>query len=80
VVWAYIFNGRSGFQPAMVRAHCRTCALSVMPGKRRSSIAAENSVPPMLIAAQSRRKSLNMFSVYSRRVDRYRNYSGKACP
>jgi hypothetical protein len=47
---------------------------------RTYAIAAENSVPPMLIAAQSRRKSLDMFLVYSRRVDRYRNYSGKACP
>ncbi len=33
-----------GFQPAMVRAHVRAWALSVMLGKRRhSSIAADNS-------------------------------------
>lgn len=40
------FTGRSGsgFQPAMVRAHARACALSVMPGNsRRSSTAAANS-------------------------------------
>jgi hypothetical protein len=40
------FTGRSGsgFQPAMVRAHSRACALSVMPGnRRRSSMAAEKS-------------------------------------
>ena len=29
------FTGRSGRQPAMVRAHSRACALSVMPGNRR---------------------------------------------
>ena len=40
------FTGRSGsgFQPAMVRAHFRACALSVMPGNRwRSSTAADSS-------------------------------------
>jgi hypothetical protein len=35
---------RCGFQPAMVLAHVRACALSAMPGnRRRSSMAAENS-------------------------------------
>jgi hypothetical protein len=38
------FTGRSGFQPAMVRAHSRACVLSVMPGNsRRSSMAADSS-------------------------------------
>jgi hypothetical protein len=36
----------SGFQPAMVRAHARACALSATPGNsRRSSMAAVNSPP-----------------------------------
>ena len=35
------FTGRSGIQPAMVRAHSTACALSVTPGNRgRSSMAA----------------------------------------
>ena len=35
-----------GFQPAIVRAHSRACALSVTPGNnRRSSTAADNSPP-----------------------------------
>src|SRR5271166_4563993 len=35
-----------GFQPAMVRAHSRASAVSVMPGNsRRSSTAADNSPP-----------------------------------
>ena len=38
------FTDRSGLQPAIVRAHSRACALSVMPGNsRRSSTAAANS-------------------------------------
>jgi hypothetical protein len=42
----------SGFQPAMVLAHRRASALSVMPGNsRRSSTAADNS-PPRLNAAR----------------------------
>jgi hypothetical protein len=32
----------------------------------------------MIIAEQTRHKSLDMLLVYSRRVDRYRNHSGKA--
>ena len=50
------FTGRSGsgFQPAMVWAHSRACALSVMPGNsRRSLIAAANS-PPLLIDGADR--------------------------
>jgi hypothetical protein len=32
----------------------------------------------MIIAEQTRHKSLDMLLVHSRRVDRYRNHSGKA--
>jgi integration host factor subunit beta len=41
------FTGSSGngFQPAMVRAHSRACALSEMPGKRRSSSTAAANWP-----------------------------------
>ena len=35
----------SGFQPAMVRAHSRACALSVTPGNRRRSSTAADSSP-----------------------------------
>jgi hypothetical protein len=31
------FTARNGFQPAMVRAHSRACALSVTPGNIRRS-------------------------------------------
>ena len=31
------FTGRSGFQPAMVRAHSRACAALAMPGNSRRS-------------------------------------------
>ena len=49
------FTGRSGsgFQPAMVRAHSRACALSVMPG----TAAAARSQPRIRPAARRRRGS-----------------------
>jgi hypothetical protein len=54
----------SGFQPAMVRAQSRACALSVMPGKcRRNSTAAANSPPcskAARIAAASSSEMTNM--------------------
>jgi hypothetical protein len=38
----------------------------------------EHGVAPIIIAERTRLKSLDMLLVYSRRVDRYRNHSGKA--
>ena len=57
------FTG-SGFQPAMIRAQSRACALSVTPGnKRRSSTAADSSPPrskAARIAAASASVTTNM--------------------
>ena len=57
------FTG-SGFQPAMIRAQSRACALSLTPGnKRRSSTAADSSPPrskAARIAAASASVTTNM--------------------
>ena len=48
-----------GFQPAMVRAQARACAVSVMAGNsRRSSTAAENS--PLLLVDGTDRGGLSL--------------------
>ena len=66
------FTGRSGFQPAMVRAHSRACALSVMPGnRRRSSTAAANSPRcsnAARIAAASASVTTNIAGAWARTV------------
>ena len=66
------FNGRNGFQPAMVPAHSRACALSVTPGNsRRSSTAAENSPRcsnAARIAAASASLTTNIAGAWARTV------------
>jgi integrase len=59
-----------GIDPATISGH------SLRAGYVTSCV--EHGVAPMLIAEQSRHKSLDMLLVYSRRVDRYRQHSGKA--
>ena len=60
----------AGIDPVLVSGH------SLRAGYVTSCC--EHGVAPMIIAEQTRHKSLNMLLVYSRRVDRYRNHSGKA--
>ena len=60
----------AGIDPAVVSSH------SLRAGYVTSCC--EHGVAPMIIAEQTRHKSLDMLLVYSRRVDRYRNHSGKA--
>lgn len=60
----------AGIDPVLVSGH------SLRAGYVTSCV--EHGVAPLLIAEQTRHKSLDMLLVYSRRVDRYRNHSGKA--
>jgi len=60
----------AGIDPVLVSGH------SLKAGYVTSCC--EHGVAPMIIAEQTRHKSLDMLLVYSRRVDRYRNHSGKA--
>ena len=59
-----------GLDPASISGH------SLRAGYVTSCV--ESGVAPMLIAEQSRHKSLDMLLVYSRRFDRYRQHSGRA--
>ena len=59
-----------GIDPASVSGH------SLRSGYVTSAV--EHGAAPMVIAEQTRHKSLDMLLVYSRRVDRYRNHSGRA--
>jgi integrase len=60
----------AGIDPKLVSGH------SLRAGYVTSCC--EHGVAPMIIAELTRHKSLDMLLVYSRRVDRYRNHSGKA--
>jgi hypothetical protein len=69
---AVLVKGRAamvGIDPAMVSGH------SLRAGY--VTTCCEHGVPPMLIAEQTRHRSLDMLLVHSRRADRYRNHSGK---
>lgn len=59
-----------GIDPATVSGH------SLRAGYVTSAV--EHGAAPMLVAEQTRHKSLDMLLVYSRRADRYNNYSGRA--
>jgi integrase len=60
---------KAGIDPTLVSGH------SLRAGYVTSCC--EHGMAPMIIAEQTRHKSLDMLLVYSRRVDRYRNHSGK---
>jgi site-specific recombinase XerD len=70
---AVLVKGRArmaGIDPCSVSGH------SLRSGYVTSAV--EHGAAPMVIAEQTRHKSLDMLLVYSRRVERYRNHSGKA--
>jgi integrase len=70
---AVLVKGRAalaGIDPSLVSGH------SLRAGYVTSCC--EHGVAPMLIAEQTRHKSLDMLLVYSRRSDRYKNHSGRA--
>jgi integrase len=69
---AVLVKGRAamaGIDPAAVSGH------SLRAGY--VTACCEHGVPPMLIAEQTRHRSLDMLLVYSRRADRYKNHSGR---